>query len=126
MCSSPNTNKFRGALDVLRRGRDMMVEELADAVNDRAEDLLESPFLLTELLEHHGMKLQLLALMMGQLEQLADDQGSETSFSDDAVFPPAEGDAPCLPKRRKRRRGRKRRKLNRASSAKQTSDGFDR
>ncbi len=128
MCSSPNLNKYRDALEVLRKGRDMLVDDLADTVNDRAEDLLDSPFLLTELLENHGMKLQFLTLLMSQLEQFADDQPVDARFSDDVAFATSEGDnsSDSNPPRRKRSRRRGGRRRNRTSNANHAPDDIDR
>lgn len=129
MSSTSATNKYRDALDVLKRGRDLLVDELAEAVNDRAEDLLDSPFLLGELLENHGMKLQFLTLMMSQLEQLADEAStSEARFCDDAGFGTPDGDAPGGGEPRRRRRNRKRggRRRNRTAGANHASDDADR
>jgi hypothetical protein len=121
-------NKYRDALDVLRRGRDLLVDELADAVNDRAEDLLESPFLLGELLENHGMKLQFLTLMMSQLEQLADEQPVESRCGEEAAFGASDAESLGTGGSRRRRRGRRRggRKRNRTAGANHASDDVDR
>lgn len=128
MPSTSPLNKYRGALDVLRRGRDILVDDLAETVNDRAEDLLDSPFLLGELLENHGMKLQFLTLMMSQLEQLADEQPADARFCEDASFGSHDGETPGEggPRRRRRNRRRGGRRKNRASSANHTPDDVDR
>ena len=65
-------NKFRTAIEILQRGRDVLVEELADEVLDREEDLTEGGFLLNEFLESQGTRLHFLCLLVSQLEQSAE------------------------------------------------------
>jgi hypothetical protein len=65
-------NKFRAAAEILQRGRDQIVEEIADEVLDRADDLFEAPFLFHEFLENQGTRLHFLSLLTGQLEQSAE------------------------------------------------------
>ena len=65
-------NKFRTAIEVLQRGRDVLVEELADEILDRREDLAEGGFLLNEFLESQGTRLHFLCLVVSQLEQSAE------------------------------------------------------
>ena len=104
----PQANKYRNALEVLQKGRDMLVDELADAVSVHGEDLLESPFLLTEILEGHGSKLQFLMLLMSQLERSAEDiDGFDPTMTD---FPDDGGHEPSQPRRKRRRRSRRGRK----------------
>jgi hypothetical protein len=102
----PQANKYRTALEVLQKGRDMLVDELADAVASHGDDLLESPFLLTELLEGHGSKLQFLMLLMSQLERSAEDvDGFDPTLAD---FTDESGCEPTQPPRKRRRRSRRR------------------
>ena len=70
----PNTpfNKYRAAVEVLQRGRDSMVENLADDVLDQADDLLDSGFLFNEFLETQGTRIHFLTLLLAQLEQSAE------------------------------------------------------
>jgi hypothetical protein len=65
-------NKFRTAIEVLQRGRDVLVGELADEILDRREDLAEGGFLLNEFLESQGTRLHFLCLVVSQLEQSAE------------------------------------------------------
>ncbi|MGE3819453.1 MAG: hypothetical protein AB7I30_08460 [Isosphaeraceae bacterium] len=70
--SETRENKYRTALSVLQRGRDRMVEELADEVLDQGEDLIEGGYRFHEFLETQGTRLHFLMLLMCQLEQSAD------------------------------------------------------
>ncbi len=65
-------NKYRAAIDVLQRGRDNLIESLADRVVDQGDDLAEGGFLLDEMLESQGTRLHFLSLLIGQLEQSAE------------------------------------------------------
>jgi hypothetical protein len=65
-------NKYRTAIEILQRGRDVLVEDLADEVLDRQEDLSEGGFLLNEFLEAQGTRLHFLCLLVSQLEQSAE------------------------------------------------------
>jgi hypothetical protein len=65
-------NKFRSAVEVLQRGRDVLVDELANEILDREEELVEGGFLLNEFLEAQGTRLHFLSLMVSQLEQSAE------------------------------------------------------
>jgi hypothetical protein len=66
------TNKFRAAVEVLQRGRDVLVDELADEILDHADDLIDGGFGFNELLETQGTRLHFLALLLSQLEQSAE------------------------------------------------------
>lgn len=115
---SPSFNKYRAALRVLQKGRDLLAHELADTVLDRSEDLLESPYLLTELVETQGSKLHYLAMLMAQLEQSAEDlDAAETALLEPEFA--AEGDLPRPPRSsaRRRSRNRKRKKLPREQAS---------
>ena len=70
----PNTaaNKYRAAIEVLQRGRDNLIDSLADQVVYQGDDLVEGGFLLNEMLETQGTRLHFLALLIGQLEQSAE------------------------------------------------------
>jgi len=65
-------NKYRDAIAVLERGRDSMVDSLADDIIDQGEDLPYGGYLLNELLETQGTRLHFLSLLIGQLEQSAE------------------------------------------------------
>jgi hypothetical protein len=70
--SNDRLNKYRVAYEQLQRGRDRFVDELADEVLDRGDDLIDTPFLLNEFLESQGTRLHFLGLLMAQLEQSAE------------------------------------------------------
>jgi hypothetical protein len=87
------TNKYRLAIEVLQRGRDQIVDELAEQVLDGGDDLLETPFLFNEMLEGQGTKLHFLGLLLAQLEQSAEQLEEAEARS-----------APPPPKKRKGRK----------------------
>ena len=66
------SNKYRVAIEVLQRGREALVETLADEVLSQEDDLLEGGFLFNEFLETQGTRLHFLSLLVSQLEQSAD------------------------------------------------------
>ena len=65
-------NKYRAAIEVLQRGRESLVEALADEVLAQEDDLLEGGFYFNEFLETQGTRLHFLSLLVSQLEQSAD------------------------------------------------------
>ncbi len=65
-------NKFRAAIEVLQRGRDSLVETLAEEVLSQEDDLLDGGFLFNEFLEAQGTRLHFLSLLVSHLEQSAD------------------------------------------------------
>ena len=65
-------NKYRAAIEVLQRGRDVLVEGLADEILDQGEDLIEGGFLFNEFLETQGTRLHFLCILVSQLEQSAE------------------------------------------------------
>ena len=71
MPDSP-VNKFRAAIEVLHRGRDLLVESLADDILEQHENLMEGGFQFHEFLETHGARLHFLGLIVGHLEQSAE------------------------------------------------------
>jgi hypothetical protein len=87
------TNKYRAAMAILQRGRDMMVEQLAEEILDREDDLVDGGFLLNEFLEAQGTRLHFLCLLVSQLEQSA--EGLEEAHQPPPAAKPA-------PKRRPR------------------------
>ncbi len=70
--SDSKFNKYRAAMEVLLRGRDQMMEELADSLLDESDDLMESTYAFQEMLENQGTRLHFLSLLMAQLEQSAE------------------------------------------------------
>ena len=66
------TNKYRAAIEVLQRGRESLVEALADEVLAQEDDLLDGSFYFNEFLETQGTRLHFLTLLVSQLEQSAD------------------------------------------------------
>ena len=69
---SGTSNKFRAAIEVLQRGRDTLVETIAEEVISQEEDLLEGGFLFNEFLESQGTRLHFLSLLVSHLEQSAE------------------------------------------------------
>jgi hypothetical protein len=65
-------NKYRAAALALQRGRDRLVEAMADEVLDQGDDLLDNNFLFNEFLENQGTRLHFLTLVLSQLEQSAE------------------------------------------------------
>jgi hypothetical protein len=65
-------NKYRAAIEVLQRGRDVLVEGLADEILDQGEGLTEGGYLFNEFLETQGTRLHFLTLLVSQLEQSAE------------------------------------------------------
>jgi hypothetical protein len=96
-------NKYRAAMEVLQRGRDLLVDSLAEEVLDQQEDLLEGGFQFHEFLETQGARLHFLGLIMAHLEQSAE-------FFDEVNSPPPRPQAPpprpAGPRARRRSRGR--------------------
>ena len=65
-------NRYQMAVEVLQRGRDLLMHDLAEQILDRAEDFEEGGFLFQEFLENQGSKLHFLYLMISQMEQSAE------------------------------------------------------
>lgn len=70
---SASFNKYRSAMEVLQRGREQLVEEIADEVLERSEDFAHAPFLFNEFLENQGTKLHFLGMLVSQMELSAED-----------------------------------------------------
>ena len=68
----PLFNKYRAAVEVLQRGRDLLVESLADEILDQGDDLTDTSFQFNEFLESQGTRLHFLGLLVSQLEQSAE------------------------------------------------------
>ena len=65
-------NKYRAALDVLQKGREVLVEAMADEILDQGPDLVDGGYQFNEFLESQGTRLHFLSLLVSQLEQSAD------------------------------------------------------
>ena len=102
-------NKYRAAIEVLQRGRDVLVEGLADDILDQGDDLIEGGFLFNELLETQGTRLHFLCLLVSQLEQSAE------------AFEEAQPPPPPPPKPPAKRRARPK-KMPQQSSKEGTAD----
>ena len=85
--SHPKFNKYRAAVEILQRGRDLLVESLADDVLEHADDLIEGGFLFNEFLETQGTRIHFLSLLVAQLEQSA--EALEESRAAELPPPPA-------------------------------------
>src|SRR5688572_26217603 len=70
--SDPMYNKYRAAVEVLLKGRDVLVDSLADEIIEQGDDLAEGGFLFNEFLEGQGTRLHFLCLLVSQLEQSAE------------------------------------------------------
>jgi hypothetical protein len=65
--------KYRAAIEVLQRGREQLIERMADEILEQQESLLEAGFQFNEFLESHGTRLHFLDLMVVHMEQSAED-----------------------------------------------------
>jgi hypothetical protein len=65
-------NKYRAAIEVLLRGRDVLVEAMADEILEQGPDLADGGYQFNEFLESQGTRLHFLSLLVSQLEQSAD------------------------------------------------------
>ena len=92
-------NKFRAAIQVLQRGRDSLVESLAEEVLTAEDDLLEGGFLFNEFLEAQGTRLHFLSLLVSQLEQSA--EALEEAAAEQAPPPPAKSSRKRKPRAKK-------------------------
>jgi hypothetical protein len=100
--SGESFNKFRAAAQALQRGRDQLVEAMADEVLDQGDELLDNNFLFNEFLENQGTRLHFLTLVLSQLEQSAE-AFDELSATPPAPPPKPSAEAPSQPKRRRPR-----------------------
>jgi hypothetical protein len=99
--SADTFNKYRAAALALQRGRDQLVESMADEVLDQGDDLLENNFLFNEFLENQGTRLHFLTLVLTQLEQSAE-SFDEMAATKQPPSPPAKPGASQAKKRRPR------------------------
>jgi hypothetical protein len=102
--SNLRVNKYRAAMEVLERGRDLLVESLADSVLDQEENIVEGGFQFHEFLETQGARLHFLGLILGHLDQSAE------MLEESRAERPAPSPQPAKParpraKRRPRARG---------------------
>jgi len=98
--SASQVNKYRAAIEVLQKGRDALVDAMADEIVDQGTDLIEGGFLFNEFLESQGTRLHFLSLLVSQLEQSAE----ALDEAQTAVVPPP---PPEPPKKRTRSRAKK-------------------
>jgi hypothetical protein len=84
-------NKYRAAIEVLHRGRDVLVNDIANEILDHSDDLIDGGFAFNEFLEGQGTRLHFLCLLVAQLEQSAE-------VLDESLAPP-----PPSPKKRRSR-----------------------
>jgi hypothetical protein len=89
-------NKYRAAVQILQRGRDTLVESLAEEVLAQEDDLLDGGFLFNEFLETQGTRLHFLSLLVAHLEQSAD--ALDETSAEPPLSPP-----PKAPRKRKPR-----------------------
>ena len=94
-------NKYRAAIQVLMKGRDTLVEALAEEVLAQQDDLLDGGFLFNEFLESQGTRLHFLSLLVSQLEQSAE------ALDEAAIDLPPESPAPKAPPKKRRSRAKK-------------------
>src|SRR5262245_23419378 len=70
--SESKSNKYREAIEILLRGREVLVEELADEILAQSDDLIEGGYAFNEFLEGQGTRIHFLGLLVSQLEQAAE------------------------------------------------------
>jgi len=105
--NGPRANKYRAALEVLQRGRELLVEDLADEVLDQADDLIQSGYAFNEFLENQGTRVHFLCLLMAQLEQSADALDEAEAPVEVEPPPLPSSTSATAPKRKRRSRSRK-------------------
>jgi hypothetical protein len=108
--SDTGFNKYRAAIEVLQRGRDVLVGDLADDILDKGEELAEGGFLFNEFLEAQGTRIHFLTLLIGLLEQSAD------------VFEDARPAPPPPPSKTPAKRRSRSKKIQQASQEKSADD----
>jgi hypothetical protein len=93
-------NKYRAAIDALQRGRELVVDELAEEILERwADTMIEEGPTFHEFVESQGTRLHFLSLMVSQLEQSA--QAYEESLVADYL------PTPEIPKKTRKTRAKK-------------------
>jgi len=107
------SNKYRRAVEILQRGRDVLVDDLTNEILDREDELVGGGFLLNEFLEAQGTRLHFLCLLVSQLEQSAEGQ--------DEVRPSA-SPAPAAKPAAQRRPRTKTKKLPQQTTGKGAAD----
>jgi hypothetical protein len=65
-------NKYRAAINVLQRGRDVLIDALAEEIIGQGPDLIDGGYQFNEFLESQGTRLHFLSLLLAQLEQSAE------------------------------------------------------
>ncbi|QEH37951.1 hypothetical protein OJF2_65470 [Aquisphaera giovannonii] len=99
----PSINKYRAAMDVLIRGRDQLVEALAEDVLEQEENFRDAGFQFHEFLETQGARLHFLGLIMGHLEQSAELVEEQEAQRTRQAAAAKKGD-PSLPRKRSKSR----------------------
>jgi len=110
---SVQSNKYRTAIEILQRGRDVLVEDLAHEILVRGDDLAEGGFLLNEFLESQGSRLHFMCLLVSQLEQSAEAFDEAHATPPPAAAPKSKGATQRRPRAKK---------LARETSSKGTAD----
>ncbi|MFO0959131.1 MAG: hypothetical protein U0800_17165 [Isosphaeraceae bacterium] len=90
MPSNSESSKYRAAIEVLQKGRDVLVESMTLEILDQGEEFAEGGFLFQEFLETHGTRLHFLSLLVAQLEQSA--EMAEESSRSVCIVKPVEPD----------------------------------
>ena len=114
--SGESFNKFRAAAQALQRGRDQLVEAMAEEVLDQGDDLLNNNFLFNEFLENQGTRLHFLTLVLSQLEQSAE------AFDEMDAAPPAPPPKPSAGASPPKRRRPRTKKMPQKAATEGTSD----
>ena len=104
-------NKYRAATEVLLRGRDVLVEALADEILENPDELSEGGFSFNEFLEGQGTRLHFLGLLVSQLEQSAEMQDERNAAIEEV--------SPQPPKKKRRSRAKK---VTQQASAESSTD----
>jgi len=89
-------NKYRAAIEVLQKGRDVLVEAMAEEILDQGCELIDGGYQFNEFLESQGTRLHFLSLLISQLEQSAE-------FLDEALTAPPPPPPPKAPARKRNR-----------------------
>jgi hypothetical protein len=94
-------NKFRAAVEVLQKGRDLVMDTIAEDVLDQGEDLLDSSYQFNEFLETQGTRLHFLSLLIQQLEQSAEAVEEQEQAAAAAMVPEPKAKRPRKPRVKK-------------------------